>query len=120
MLQLVFQQTRTVLELGLDLIQTNLLSIFGDDWSKTVSVRINTTLSSGGYVFKGMGAIFEHSLDIIRANVLSNCHEDFTTNITSRALTGTKIPPPGCHVFNKPYFSKTIALKMAFVLIIEG
>ncbi|KAH3690123.1 hypothetical protein DPMN_193424 [Dreissena polymorpha] len=104
----VFQANVTIFELIQDIIQTNLLTkfhedwtinvasktsrpLFHDDWAKIVTSRVftrNTAPPPGGYVFQRTGTIFElnptYHLDkhfdqsINGTNVLTKFHEDQT------------------------------------------
>ncbi|KAH3820961.1 hypothetical protein DPMN_122714 [Dreissena polymorpha] len=73
----------------LDIIRTNILTKFHEDWTKNVTSRLLTRKNCphpGDHVFQRTGAIFELIQDIF--------HEDWTINVNSRP-TAT---PPGSHV----------------------
>ncbi|KAH3886213.1 hypothetical protein DPMN_010214 [Dreissena polymorpha] len=124
----VFQANITIFELIQDIIKTNLLTKFHEDWTIHVASRvlamknapplfhddrrINVTSRGkmsrlrGGHVFQPTVIIFELVQDIIGMNLLTEFHEDRTINVASRVLTRfyyshirKNAPPLGSHVF---------------------
>ncbi|KAH3781681.1 hypothetical protein DPMN_159582 [Dreissena polymorpha] len=77
----VFQANVTILELIQDIMETNLLSKFHEDWT------INEKCPAPWRPY------------IIGINLVSKFHEDWTINVASRVLTGKNAPPLGSHVF---------------------
>ncbi|KAH3877183.1 hypothetical protein DPMN_001042 [Dreissena polymorpha] len=70
----VFQAKVTIFELIQDIIKTNLLTIFHQDWTIKVASRVLTRKNApppGGHVFQPIGIIFELVQDIIRMNLLT-------------------------------------------------
>ncbi|KAH3742166.1 hypothetical protein DPMN_048902 [Dreissena polymorpha] len=61
----VFQQTRTIFELIQDIIGTNVLTKFYEDWTINVTFRVKNDPLPGGRVFQPNGTIFELAQDII-------------------------------------------------------
>ncbi|KAH3746638.1 hypothetical protein DPMN_181048 [Dreissena polymorpha] len=100
----VFKETKTIFELIIDIIGTNLLTKFHDDLKINVASRVLTS-----HVFQPKGIIFELVQDIIGMNLLTKFHEDWTINVASRVLTRfyyshyshirKNAPPIGTHVF---------------------
>ncbi|KAH3877081.1 hypothetical protein DPMN_000937 [Dreissena polymorpha] len=89
-----FQQTRTILELIKDIIQTNILTNFHEDLINMIS-RVLTRKNApppSGHVFQPSETIFNLVQDIIGTNLLTSGH---TINVASRE----KCPTPGDHVF---------------------
>ncbi|KAH3771633.1 hypothetical protein DPMN_172959, partial [Dreissena polymorpha] len=86
-------------ELIQDIVGTNHLSKFHEDWIINVASRVLTRKNApppDGHVFKQTSIIFELVQDIIRINRLTNFHEDLAINVVSRV----KMPRPiGSHVF---------------------
>ncbi|KAH3747421.1 hypothetical protein DPMN_181847 [Dreissena polymorpha] len=98
----VFHANVTIFKLILDIIKTNLLTIFHQDW--TINVKNAPPLSC--HVFQAKVTIFELIQDISGTNLLSKFHEDRKINVASRVLTRFEYshirknaPPPGGHVF---------------------
>ncbi|KAH3861074.1 hypothetical protein DPMN_024002 [Dreissena polymorpha] len=81
-----FQQTITIFKLVQDIIGTNLLTKFHDDWTINVASRENAK-SPGGHVFKPTGIILKIVQDIIGTNLVTMFHEDQAINVASRVLT---------------------------------
>ncbi|KAH3867877.1 hypothetical protein DPMN_031014 [Dreissena polymorpha] len=81
-----FQQTITIFKLVQDIIGTNLLTKFHDDWTINVASRENAK-SPGGYVFQPTGIILKIVQDIIGTNLVTMFHEDQAINVASRVLT---------------------------------
>ncbi|KAH3841034.1 hypothetical protein DPMN_114493 [Dreissena polymorpha] len=86
----VFQANIIIFELFQDIIETNLLTIFHEDWTMNVASRVLTRLLTrknapprGGHVFQPTSTIFELVQDIIGMNL----------------LTEKNTPPLGSHVF---------------------
>ncbi|KAH3884575.1 hypothetical protein DPMN_008558 [Dreissena polymorpha] len=95
-----------IFELIQDIIETNLLTKFHDDWTINVASRVLTRFyyshikpykekcpAPVGHVFKAAKTIFELIQDIIGTNLLTKFHDDRKINVTSRVLT-RKIAPP--------------------------
>ncbi|KAH3697924.1 hypothetical protein DPMN_085436 [Dreissena polymorpha] len=100
----VFQANVTIFKLIQDIIETNLLTKFHEDWtinfyvaSKVFTRKNASPLSS--HVFQANVTIFELIQDIIETNLPTKFHEDWTINVASRVLTRNSAPPPGGHVF---------------------
>ncbi|KAH3781506.1 hypothetical protein DPMN_159336 [Dreissena polymorpha] len=86
----VFQSNVTIFELIQDIIETNLLTIFHEDWTINVASRVFTRKNAPplcSHVFQANVTIFELIQDIIQTNVLTKFHEDWTINAASRVLT---------------------------------
>ncbi|KAH3713650.1 hypothetical protein DPMN_073447 [Dreissena polymorpha] len=86
----VFQPTGIIFKLVQDIIGTNLLTMFHDDWTINVSSRELTRKNvspPGGHVFQATVTIFELVQDIIETNLLTKFHEDWTINVASGVLT---------------------------------
>ncbi|KAH3867864.1 hypothetical protein DPMN_031001 [Dreissena polymorpha] len=99
----VFQANVTIFELIQDIIETNLLTKFHEDWKINVASRVLTRKNApplGSHVFQANLTIFELIQDIIQTNILTNFHEDWTINVASRVLTRKTAPLPGGHVFS--------------------
>ncbi|KAH3833756.1 hypothetical protein DPMN_107072 [Dreissena polymorpha] len=82
----VIQANVTIFELIQDIIKTNLLTIFHQDWTINEASRVLTRKNApppGGHVFQPTGIIFELVQDIIGMNL----------------LTKKNAPPLGSHVF---------------------
>ncbi|KAH3707345.1 hypothetical protein DPMN_066747 [Dreissena polymorpha] len=101
----VFQTKATIFELIQDIIGTNHLSKFHEDWTKLWPLEKNAP-PPGGHVFQPTGIIFELVQDIIGINLLTKFHEDWAINVVSRVLTRfyyshirKNVPPLGSHVF---------------------
>ncbi|KAH3893903.1 hypothetical protein DPMN_018055 [Dreissena polymorpha] len=94
----VFQANIIIFELIQDIIETNLLTKFHDDWTINVASREKCN-APGGHVFKATKTIFELIQDIIGTNLLTMFHEDQKLNVTTSVLTRKNAPPPGSHVF---------------------
>ncbi|KAH3783492.1 hypothetical protein DPMN_161430 [Dreissena polymorpha] len=81
-----FQANIIIFELIQDIIETNLLTKFHEDWTINVASREKCP-APGGHVFKATKIIFEHIQDIIG------------TNLLTKVLTRKNAPPLGGHVF---------------------
>ncbi|KAH3855053.1 hypothetical protein DPMN_097613 [Dreissena polymorpha] len=79
----VFQANVTIFELIQDIIETNLLTKFHEDWT----IKRKNALPPGGHQIQ----------DIIGTNFLTKFHEDRKINVASRVLTRKNAPPPGGH-----------------------
>ncbi|KAH3814765.1 hypothetical protein DPMN_143275 [Dreissena polymorpha] len=102
----VFQTTKTICQLILDIIGTNFLTKFHDD--RTMHVALNKVYyshirknapSPGYHVFQPTQTMFKLVQDIIRMNLLTKFHEDRKINVSSRMFTTKGAPPPGGNVF---------------------
>ncbi|KAH3857733.1 hypothetical protein DPMN_100346 [Dreissena polymorpha] len=91
-----------------DIIGTNHLTKFHDDWKINVASRVLTRKNApipGSHVFQPTSIIFKLFQDIIRMNLLTKFHEDRTVNVASRVKNAPprgsheKCPAPGGHVF---------------------
>ncbi|KAH3837057.1 hypothetical protein DPMN_110435 [Dreissena polymorpha] len=95
----VFQANIIIFELIQDIIETNLLTKFHEDWTINVSSREKIP-APGGHVFKATKTIFELIQDIIGTNLLTKFHDYRKINVTCRVLTRKNAPPAhGGHVF---------------------
>ncbi|KAH3711290.1 hypothetical protein DPMN_070794, partial [Dreissena polymorpha] len=92
-----------IFELIQDIIGTNLLTKFHEDWTINVASRVLTSKeicpAPGSNVFKATKAIFDLIQDIIGTNLLTKFHDDRKINVTSRVLTRKMPRPRGGHVF---------------------
>ncbi|KAH3717293.1 hypothetical protein DPMN_060076 [Dreissena polymorpha] len=112
----VFQAKATIVELIQDIIGTNHLSKFHEDWKINVASRVLTRFyyshikknapPPGGHVFQPTDIIFKLVQDIIEMNLLTKFYEDRTINVASRVLTRfcyshirKNALPLGSHVF---------------------
>ena len=113
----VFQPTGTIFELSPDIIRTNVLTKFHEDWTINVTSRVltrfyyshirKTAPPLGSHDFHATETIFELVQDFIGTHVPTKFHEDWTKNVTSRVLTRfcyysqirKTATPPGSHVF---------------------
>ncbi|KAH3818078.1 hypothetical protein DPMN_119674 [Dreissena polymorpha] len=100
----VFQANVTIFELIQDIIGTNILKKFHEDWKINVASRVLTRKNvppPGGHVFKPTGIIFELVQDIIEMNLLTKFLEDQTINVASTIYSYLRknAPPHGSHVF---------------------
>ncbi|KAH3716087.1 hypothetical protein DPMN_058803 [Dreissena polymorpha] len=68
-----------------NIIGTNLLTKFQEDWKINVASRV--------HVFQPTGIIFQLFQDITEMNLLTKFHEDRTVNVASRVLTRKNAPP---------------------------
>ncbi|KAH3805876.1 hypothetical protein DPMN_134186 [Dreissena polymorpha] len=91
----VFQPTGTIFELVQDIIRTNVLTKFHEDWTINLTSTVKTAPPPGGHVFLPTGTIFELVKDFIRTHVPTKFHDDWTKNVTSRVLTRKTATPPG-------------------------
>ncbi|KAH3703822.1 hypothetical protein DPMN_078869 [Dreissena polymorpha] len=87
-----FQANIIIFELIQDIIETNLLTKFHEDWTINVASREKCP-APGGHVFKATKTIFELIQDIIGTNLLTKFHNDRKINVTSRVLTRKLAPP---------------------------
>ncbi|KAH3727978.1 hypothetical protein DPMN_053924 [Dreissena polymorpha] len=94
----VFQANVTIFELIQDIIETNLLTKFHEDWT----IDKKNAQPPGGHAFQPTGIIFELIQDIIRINLLTKFHKDLTINMAYRVLTShikKNAPPLGSNAF---------------------
>ncbi|KAH3872441.1 hypothetical protein DPMN_035657 [Dreissena polymorpha] len=89
-----FQANIFLCELIQDIIETNLLTKFHEDWTINVASREKCP-APGGHVFKATKTIFKLIQDIIGTNLLTTFHDDQKINVTSRVLTRKIAPPLG-------------------------
>ncbi|KAH3794785.1 hypothetical protein DPMN_148323 [Dreissena polymorpha] len=78
----VFQHTRTIFEMIQDIIITNVLINFHEDWTMNVTFIVLTNIIETNLLTK-----FHEDGPI---NVVSRFHEDRTINVASRVLTRKK------------------------------
>ncbi|KAH3840191.1 hypothetical protein DPMN_113636 [Dreissena polymorpha] len=94
----VFQANIIIFKLIQDIIETNLLTKFHEDWKQMWPLEVLTRKNApppGGHVFIASKTIFELIQDIVGTNLLTKFRDDRKINVTSR-----KIPRPrGDHVF---------------------
>ncbi|KAH3801573.1 hypothetical protein DPMN_155228 [Dreissena polymorpha] len=79
-----FQQMRTIFKLIPDIIRTNVLTKFHEDWKKYMTSREKCPPPA-----------------IIRTNVLTKFHKDWTINVNSIELTRKNALHPGGHAFQR-------------------
>ncbi|KAH3844332.1 hypothetical protein DPMN_086590 [Dreissena polymorpha] len=83
----VFQATGTIFELVQELIGTNLLTKFHDDWTINMASRVLTRKNATPPwqpCFPANGTIFELIQDIIGTNLVIKFHDDRTINVASK------------------------------------
>ncbi|KAH3846433.1 hypothetical protein DPMN_088734 [Dreissena polymorpha] len=93
----VFQATGTIFELVQDIIGTNLLTKFHDDWTINMASRVLTKKNATPPwrpCFSANKTIFELIKDIIGTNLVTKFHDDRTINVASRVLIRKNDPPP--------------------------
>ncbi|KAH3736067.1 hypothetical protein DPMN_042627 [Dreissena polymorpha] len=110
----VFEATKTILDLIQDIIGTNLLTKFHEDWKVNLASRVKNDPPPGGHVFQPTGIIFELVQYIVGMNLLTKFNDDRiinvekyrTINVASRVLTRfyyshiwKNATPLGSHVF---------------------
>ncbi|KAH3802997.1 hypothetical protein DPMN_156695, partial [Dreissena polymorpha] len=89
----VFQATRTIFKLVQDIIGTNLLTKFHDDWAINVASRpfkTNISRPPCGLVFQATGTIFEL---VIGKNLRTKFHEHRAIDVASRVFTRQMLMP---------------------------
>ncbi|KAH3838791.1 hypothetical protein DPMN_112206 [Dreissena polymorpha] len=91
----VFQPTGTIFELVQDIIRTNVLTKFHEDWTINLTSTVKTAPPPGGHVFLPTGTIFKLVKDFIGTHVPTKFYDDWTKNVTSRVLTRKTATPPG-------------------------
>ncbi|KAH3700877.1 hypothetical protein DPMN_075858 [Dreissena polymorpha] len=91
-----FQANIIIFKLIQDIIETNLLTKFHEDWTINVASREKCP-APGGHVFKATKTIFELIQDIIGTNLLTKFHKDQKINVTSKVLTRKNSPAPVFH-----------------------
>ncbi|KAH3737884.1 hypothetical protein DPMN_044482 [Dreissena polymorpha] len=111
----VFQANIIIFELIQNIIETNLLTKFHEDWTINVASREKFP-APGGHVFKATKTISELIQDIIGTNlqtnfnlwqnfivtnVLTKFHEDWPINVANIVTTAPPPAPPGGHVFQR-------------------
>ncbi|KAH3809678.1 hypothetical protein DPMN_138054 [Dreissena polymorpha] len=89
----VFQANIIIFEFIQNMIETNLLTKFHENWTINVSSREKCP-APGGHVFKATKTIFELIQDIIGTNLLTKFQDDRKINVTCRVLTRKNAPPP--------------------------
>ncbi|KAH3749097.1 hypothetical protein DPMN_183588 [Dreissena polymorpha] len=100
----VFQRTRTIFKLSLDIIRTIVLNKFHEHWTINMTPRvlkrfyysyiIKNATPPGSHIFQRTGTILKLKIAIIRTNVLNKYCEDWTINVSTAPL-------PGGHFFPK-------------------
>ncbi|KAH3844958.1 hypothetical protein DPMN_087225 [Dreissena polymorpha] len=93
----VFQANIIIFKLIQDIIETNFLTKFHEDWIINVDSTVLTSKNApppNGHVFKATKTIFKLIQDIFGTNLLTKFHDDRKINVTSRVLTRKKAPPP--------------------------
>ncbi|KAH3868979.1 hypothetical protein DPMN_032134 [Dreissena polymorpha] len=94
-----FQANIIIFELIQNIIETNLLTKFYEDWTINVASREKCP-APGGHVFQATKTVFELIQDIIGTNLLTKFHDDRKINVTSRVLTRKIAPPPWWRCFS--------------------
>ncbi|KAH3782263.1 hypothetical protein DPMN_160176 [Dreissena polymorpha] len=100
----VFQANVTIFELIKDIIKTNLLTIFHQDWTINVASRVKNAPPPWRSYIIGMNLLTNHVFqanvtnfklkqDIIETNFFTKFHEDWTLNVASRELTRQMLMP---------------------------
>ncbi|KAH3882951.1 hypothetical protein DPMN_006898 [Dreissena polymorpha] len=114
----VVQANVTIFELIQNIIETNLLTKFHEDWTINVASRVFTRKNApplGGHVFQANENCpapwrpcfftdldhFRLIRDINETNILTKFHDDWAKSVTSRVFTRNSAPPPGGHVFQR-------------------
>ncbi|KAH3889947.1 hypothetical protein DPMN_014014 [Dreissena polymorpha] len=109
---------RWINEQAHELLETNVLTKFHENWAKNVTSRVLTCFHyihiekkaphTGGHVFSPIWTIFELVREINETNVLTNFHDDWAKIVTSRVFTRflysqimKTAPPTGGHVFQR-------------------
>ncbi|KAH3891392.1 hypothetical protein DPMN_015491 [Dreissena polymorpha] len=105
----VFQRTGTIFKLNSCIYETNVLTIFHENWAKNATSRVftcfhymhiaKTAPPLGGHVFSPIWTIFELVRDINKNHVYTKFHDYWAQIVTSRVFT-MKTAPPG-HVFQR-------------------
>ncbi|KAH3826607.1 hypothetical protein DPMN_128516 [Dreissena polymorpha] len=91
----VFQTNVTIFQLIEDIIVTNLLIKFHEDWKINVASRVLKRKNAPPLD----SHVFQANISY-RPDLLTKFHEDWTINVASRVLTRKSAPPPGGHVFS--------------------
>ncbi|KAH3891387.1 hypothetical protein DPMN_015486 [Dreissena polymorpha] len=136
----VFQANVTIFELIQDIIETNLLTKFHEDWTMNVATRVlkrlfffnirlftcfhyihieKTAPPPGGHVFSPMWTIFELVRDINETNDLTKFHDDWAKIVTSRVFTRNIAPPPGVHIVSNVTSTVFTSFELSRVQIIN-
>ncbi|KAH3865782.1 hypothetical protein DPMN_028825 [Dreissena polymorpha] len=92
----VFQANLTIFELIQDIIETNFLTKFHEDWTINVASRVFTRKNAppfGSHVFLANVTIFELIQDIIETNFPTKFHKDLTINVASTDLDHFRTRP---------------------------
>ncbi|KAH3866207.1 hypothetical protein DPMN_029265 [Dreissena polymorpha] len=93
----VFQQTEYIFVHIQNIIKTNILTKFHEDWKKQ---KIKNAPPPGSHVFQQTGTIFQLAQDIIGTILLTRFHENQTINVASRVLTRKNAPLHWCPCFS--------------------
>ncbi|KAH3713482.1 hypothetical protein DPMN_073274 [Dreissena polymorpha] len=99
-----FQANIIIFELIQDIIETNLLTKFHEDWTINVASREKFP-APGGHVFKATKTFFELIQDIIGTNLLTKFHDDQKINVTS-SLEKITPPPWWLYIIGKNHLTK--------------
>ncbi|KAH3809775.1 hypothetical protein DPMN_138154 [Dreissena polymorpha] len=91
----VFQANVIIFELIQDIIETNLLTKFHEDWTINVASSVNKVLTRE----ENCPAPWRPYIN--ETNVLTKFHDDWAKIVTSRVFTRNTAPPPGGHVFQQ-------------------
>ncbi|KAH3693198.1 hypothetical protein DPMN_192600 [Dreissena polymorpha] len=94
----------TIFEPVQDIIGTNLVTNFHEDWTINVASRLSTRKNAPptvGHVFQLTATIFELVQDIIGKNLLTKFHDNRTINVASRVLTRKNAQSPEGHIFQQ-------------------
>ncbi|KAH3704900.1 hypothetical protein DPMN_079961 [Dreissena polymorpha] len=94
-----FKKITTIFKLIQDIIRTNVLTKFYEDWTINISFKEKNAPSIGSHIFQPTGTILELIQYIIVTILLTKFHEDQTINVAPRVLTRKNAPPPCVHVF---------------------
>ncbi|KAH3800385.1 hypothetical protein DPMN_154018 [Dreissena polymorpha] len=100
-----FQANIIIFALIQDIIATNLLTKFHEDWTINVASRViyshirKNAPPLVAMFFKAIKTIFELIQDIIGTNLLTKFHDDRKIKVTSKVLTRKIAPPRSGHVF---------------------
>ncbi|KAH3769227.1 hypothetical protein DPMN_170476 [Dreissena polymorpha] len=109
----VFQANVTIFKLIQDIIETNLPTIFHEDWTINVASRVLTRKTApppGGNVFSPIWTIFALVRDINETNVLTKFHDNWAKIVTSRVFTRIILPRPLVAMFfnrREPFLNST-------------
>ncbi|KAH3691555.1 hypothetical protein DPMN_190798 [Dreissena polymorpha] len=96
---------------GTNILETNVLSKFHENWAKNVTSTVFINMScfhcihieknAPPWFFLTIPTIFKLVRDINKTNVLTNFHDDWAKIVTSRVFTTKTAPLTGSHVFQR-------------------